>query len=423
MGCRTEAGSLAYNLAYPSRITGPLDVDLLQSCIDTVVARHEILRTTFTERNGRPVQVVHPRARIDVELVDLRDCEQPLVRAEEILRREIGIPFDLERGPLLRLWLLRIGELEHRLLRVNHHIISDTRSWRVLFNELAELYEARLAGRPAILPELPMQYGDFAVQERRRLDSRPRVYRDEVAWWTDALEGAPEPMRFPFARRVLAPNATPAEGVIRWGIEPAASMGLDQIRREAQASYFTTHLAVLAAHLARETGREDMVLGTMITRRKSAESQVLFGFFSEAAMIRVVGSLDWSFRQWLGQVQGVIRDTRAHAELPYPVLTQELRSQGTDFPPIEIMFASVEVDPTRRFGGLRVERLNKCLDVMPWEVTFCVDRWCERDGFLTTFNAHKHDPGRVRSFLDGYMRLALAVSAEPDRAVRELSLF
>jgi len=420
LGCRTQAGSLAYNLAYPSRIRGALDVDALRSSIDTIVARHEILRTTFAERNGRPVQVVHHAAQIELQFVDLRHAAQPLVRVEEILHREIGIPFDLERGPLLRLWLLRMDELEHRLLRVNHHIISDARSWRVWSDELAELYEARLAGRPAVLPELSMQYGDFAVQERRRLDPQSPVYRDEVTWWMKALDAAPEPMRLPFARPAPAPNATPAEGVIRWGIEPEASRGLDRLKREAEASYFTVHLAVLAVHLARETGREDMVLGTMVTTRKSPESQALFGFFSEVAMVRLIGSHDWSFRQWLRQVQAVMRDTRAYIELPYPVLTHELRSRGMNVPPIEIMFASVEVNPTRCFGGLRIDRLNKCHGSMPWEFTFGVDRWCEQDGFLTTFNALKHDPVGVRSFLEVCNRLVLAVSAEPDRAVKEL---
>ena len=420
LGCRTQAGSLAYNLAYPSRIRGALDVDALRSSIDTIVARHEILRTTFAERNGRPVQVVHHAAQIELHFVDLRHAAQPLVRAEEILHREIGIPFDLERGPLLRLWLLRIGELEHRLLRVNHHIISDARSWRVWSDELAELYEARLAGRPAVLPELSMQYGDFAVQERRRLYPQSPVYRDEVAWWIKALDAAPEPMRLPFARSAPTPNATPAEGVIRWGIEPEASRGLDRLRREAGASYFMVHLTAFAVHLARETAREDMVLGTMVSTRSSAELQALFGFFSEVAMIWLAGAHDWSFRQWLTHVRAVMLDTRARTKLPYPVLTQELRSRGTNVPPIEIMFASVEVNPAICFGGLKIDRLNKCHGSMPWEFTFNVDRWHERDGFLTTFNACKHDPVGVRSFIEGYKHLVLAVCAEPDRAVLSL---
>jgi hypothetical protein len=260
MGCRTQAGSIAHNLAYPSRIRGTLDVDALQRGIDAIVARHEILRTTFAERDGRPLQVVHPRARIELQCVDLRHATQPLVRSQEMLQREASIPFDLERGPLLRLWLLRIDESEHRLLRINHHIISDSRSWTVLSEELAELYESRLAGRPAVLPELPMQYGDFAVQERRRVDPQSSTYRDEVTWWTKALDAAPEPMRLPFARPAPAPNATPAEGVIRLGIEPEASRGLDRLRREAGASYFMAHLTAFAVHLARETAREDMVL-------------------------------------------------------------------------------------------------------------------------------------------------------------------
>jgi hypothetical protein len=420
LGCRTQAGSLAYNLAYPRRIRGALDVDALRRGIDTIVARHEILRTTFEERDGRPVQVIHPRARIELQFIDLRHTAQPLVRAEEILRRETGMPFDLGRGPLIRLWLLRIGELEHQLLRISHHIISDARSWRVFFEELAELYEARLTGRPAALPELPMQYGDFAVQERRRLDPQSSLYRDEVAWWTTALDAAPEPMRLPFERPAPAPSATPTEGVIRWGIEPEASRRLDRLRREVGTSYFMVHLTAFAVHLARETGREDMVLGTMVSTRISAELQVLFGFFSEVAMIRLRCAHDWSFRQWLMHVRAVMLDTRAHTELPYPELTRELRSRRTHVPPIEIIFASVEVNPAVCFGGLKIDRLNRRHGSMPWELTFNVDRWHERDGFLTTFNACKHDPVGIRSFLAGYNRLVLAVGAEPDRPVGEL---
>jgi Condensation domain len=420
LGCRTRAGSLAYNLAYPLRIRGALDVDTLQRSVDTIVARHEMLRTTFEERDGRPVQVVHPLARIELQLVDLRHGAQPLERAEEILDREIGTPFDLQRGPLLRLWLLRIGELEHQLLRVNHHIISDARSWRVFFGELAELYEARVTGRPAVLPELQMQYGDFAVRERRRLDPQSSLYRDEVDWWATALDAAPEPMILPFARSAPEPNAKPADGVIRWGLEPEVAGGLDRLRKESGASYFTAHLAAFSAHLALESEREDMVLGTMISRRSSPEMHPLFGFFSEVAMIRIAGAHHWSFRQWLMCVRAVMSDTRAHTELPFPELTRELRDRGVNVPPIEIIFASVEVNPAMSFGGLTLDRLNKHHGSMPWELTFNVDRWRESDGFLTTFNACKHDPVAVRSFIEGYKRLALAVGAEPDRPVREL---
>ncbi len=418
---RAATDPIAYNVAVPVCIRGPLDVDALRRGVNAIVARHEILRTTFEETDRRPVQVVHPVAELELQLVDLRHSAEPLARADEILQREACIPFDLERAPLLRLSLLRIGEAEHRLLRVNHHIISDAWSWKVFFDELAVLYTAHLAGRSAALPELPVQYGDFAAWERSCLDPSSSRHREEVTWWTRTLASSTAtPMRLPFERPVPAQDMTPADGTIWWGIEPEASRRLDQLGRESGATYFMVRLAVFAAQLALETGREDVVLGTMVNLRSLPQLYSLFGFFSDLATIRFRGANDWSFRQWLHCVRAAIIATTAHTQLPYPELTRELRLRGTTIPTIETLFASVEVNPAMRFAGLEIRRMNRCYGSMPWEFTFVVDRWREHDGCLATFNACKHDPDGVRSFIERYKRLALAVCAEPDTSVCEL---
>ncbi|HEX7242004.1 MAG TPA: amino acid adenylation domain-containing protein, partial [Longimicrobiaceae bacterium] len=188
---RLEPGSAAYNMAYALRLYGALDTGVLRASLDALVRRHETLRTTFAEQGGVPVQVVHPPACVALPELDLRRLPEAerTAGAERLAEEEALRPFDLARGPLLRSTLIRVGETDHVLCFTLHHIVSDGWSRDVLVREVSALYAAARLGRPAQLPELPVQYADYAVWQREWLSGE--VLDEQIGYWRDRLSGAP----------------------------------------------------------------------------------------------------------------------------------------------------------------------------------------------------------------------------------------
>ncbi|MEV4617059.1 amino acid adenylation domain-containing protein, partial [Kitasatospora sp. NPDC049258] len=191
---RLVPDSAFYNMPDPYRVRGGLDVAALQSAVDTVVARHESLRTTFTEQDGTPCQLVHPAAEVTVRVAEAPDEE----RARELAETETLAPFDLERGPLLRVLVVRVAGTDSSLLLLTlHHIISDGWSTGVLLDELSRAYAAASTGSPVELPELPVQYADFAAWQRAWL--RDEVLEGQRTYWSQALDGI-TPLELPLDR-------------------------------------------------------------------------------------------------------------------------------------------------------------------------------------------------------------------------------
>ncbi|HZI13363.1 MAG TPA: condensation domain-containing protein, partial [Myxococcus sp.] len=192
-----QPGSALYNIPEALRLEGEVDAAALERAFTALVRRHESLRTTFEPREGGPVQIINPAAPCRLAVEDLRHLP-PREREAEALRlarEEARRPFDLSRGPLLRTRLLRLAEREHLLLVTLHHIISDGWSTAVLIREVARLYEAFCQGRPSPLPELPLQYADFARWQREHLHGE--VLERQLAWWKRQLEGAPPALELP----------------------------------------------------------------------------------------------------------------------------------------------------------------------------------------------------------------------------------
>jgi len=408
-------------MALPMQIRGALDVPALRRGIDQIVRRHEVLRTTFAERGGRLVQVVHPPAAIDLPLVDLCSAANPEAEAREMLDREVHTPFDLEQGPLLRLRLVRVRDDEHWLLRINHHIVSDGWSWRVFFQELGVLYEAFRRGEPSPLPgELAFQYGDFAAWQRRYLRPGEPRYVREVAWWSRVFAEEHAPLPFPFARDAPPADPVASEGVVWWGLDPEASCELDRVGRSAGATYYMLRLAVFSAQLAIETGREDIVLGASVTNRWLTELQAMFGDFTNLVTLRLRFHGNPTFRDWLARVRAVVVDTSEHVDVPYAQLCQELRAEGIAPPEMLAVFGRSHQLPPLHFGGLEVNPLRSSLQIAPTGFTFLVDRGYEADRCHTYFDFGSYDPEGVRSFIARYQRLVAAVAADPDRPLRSI---
>jgi hypothetical protein len=413
----TPGASAGYTVASAVRIRGRLDVELLRRSLDRIVARHEALRTTFAEGAGGPVQIVHPPAPVELPLVERAGGAE----ADALLAREAAVPFDLERGPLLRLILVRVSEREHRLLRLNHHIVSDARSWKIFFAELAALYEAERRGEPPPLPqEELLQYADFAVWQRRTFTPDGRRWREEIEWWRQNLDGAPSRTPLPFARRTPDERAAVEDGVVDLGLPPEVSAELEGLRRKEGATFFMMRAAAYLALLASSTGANEVVVGTYVSTRRLSQTKDMFGFFSNLVTLRIRFHADASFRHWLSEVRPAVIEMSAHSEVPYEELCEDLRASDVTPPELTSIFSATDPMPRIRFADLEMTPLRRVFGSMPWGFTMGVDRNWEAERCMARFDARIHDPDAVRSFVERYGRLLESICADPDRPLGDL---
>ena len=288
-----------------------------------IVRRHEALRTTFAVVAGHPLQLVSPLLKIAMRVVDLTNVA-PNERQREAMRcgaAEVGQPFDLQRGPLVRAALLRLQENECVLLVIMHHIVSDGWSIGVLLDELEVLYEAFSRGRPSPLPELPLQYGDYAVWQHDWLQGE--TLREQLAYWRERLAGAPLTLDLPTDRP--RPPSQTFRGAYQTLSVPAALTSRIRILAETESvTLFMVILAALKMLLCRLSGQEDVCVGTPIAGRSRVDTEPLIGFFLNNLVLRTDLSGNPTFRELLRRVRDTALGAFAHQYLPFEKLLAEL---------------------------------------------------------------------------------------------------
>ncbi|HEX2254138.1 MAG TPA: amino acid adenylation domain-containing protein, partial [Thermoanaerobaculia bacterium] len=366
---RLYPGSAAYNLPKVIRVEGDLDAALLERVLGEIVRRHEILRTTLPLAGGNPVQVVAPPARFRLPRVDLRGL--PAARRQATARglatAEGRAPFDLEKGPLWRARLIALAAGEHVVLLTLHHTVSDGWSSGVLVRELAALYRAFAAGAPSPLPELPVQYADFAAWERRWLTGE--VLRARTAYWRTALDGV-QVLDLPTDRPASA-EAGLAGHRLSFELPAALSGGLKALALSEGVTPFVLLLAAYKVLLLRYTRQEDVCVGSPTAGRHRGELEPLIGFFVNTLALRTRLSLRAGFREVLAGVRQTVLGAQEHQELPFDKLVEELAPDRSlaHAPLFNVMFSlltsvgeSLEL-PGLRFTPLEVESRTAKFDL------------------------------------------------------------
>ena len=318
--------SLFYNLLVRVGFSGRLDVEALRRSMEAMVARHEVLRTTFPTVDGRPVGRISSPAAWVLPLHDLRELAAPAreTEAERLTRSEVTTPFDLTTGPLLRSLLLRLTDEEHVLVLTIHHIVSDGWSLNLLFRELAAFYAAFVAGTPPALPALPVQYADFAHWQRRWLTGD--VLEAQRAYWMERLAGELPVLNLPTDR--ARPAMPTLQGATRSAVIDAAILaGLRDLSRREGVTLFTTMLTAFKTLLLRYTGQEDLVVGALVAGRVRPEVEHLMGFFVNTLALRSDFSGDPTFREALRRTRDVVVGAHAHADFPFERLVEELQPE------------------------------------------------------------------------------------------------
>jgi len=414
-----------YFVSGASRLTGPLDVKALEWSLNEIVQRHEALRTTFTTIDGQPMQVIAPRLPLTLPVLDLSQLPADERAAETgRLRTEALGPFDLERGPLLRMSLLRLAEDEHFLLLTMHHIVSDGWSLGVLFRELATLYEGFVEGKPPSLPELPIQYADFAAWQRRWLSGE--ILERQLAYWKEQLSDTPPVLDLPID--LPRPAVPSIEGSFLFcEISNDLTEALKNLSRQEGVSLYMTLLAAFKILLVRYTGQDEVVVGTPIANRNSVEIENLIGFFVNTLVLRTDLSGNPPFRELLKRIREVTLGAFAHQDVPFEKLVEELQPERdlTRTPFFQVMFSlqNAPLHPVKLSQVTMTLLEDEVITSSLFDLTFDS---CERSNggmeCLLEYSTKIFERATIQRMLTHYINLLESIVANPQQRIRELPL-
>ena len=371
-----EPGNPAFNENVLLRLRGSLDVEALERSLEELVRRHEILRTRFLLEEERPVQRISLLAQLPLERVRLTGMPEDQREAEvtRLAQEEARKPFDLTQPVLLRATLLEVREDSHVLLLTNHHIISDGWSRTVLVKELVALYGAYARGQEPELPELPIQYGDYAAWQREWLQGE--VLAQQLAYWKQQLAAPRATLQLPTSHP-RPPSERYRGAVHHFELPLALAHRVAELARAEGATLYMVLLAAFDALLHRLSGQSDIIVGSPTANRGRVETEGLIGFFVNSLVLRTDLSGDPTFQELLGRVRQGTLEAFSHAELPFEKLVEELRPERdpSRSPLFQVMFTLQNVPPAQlELPGLTVEpgrvdagtaRLDLTLELIP----------------------------------------------------------
>jgi amino acid adenylation domain-containing protein len=349
-----EPENPVYNIATAVSLKGNLKKTVLEQTINEIVRRHEVLRTTFAVTEGRPSQVIAAALSLRLTTIDMSALpeDQREAEAQLLMEKEAQLPFDLTRAPLLRVCLLRLGSDEHIALLTMHHIAGDRWSLGVLMDEVSVLYDAFAAGRPSPLPELSIQYADFALWQREWLEGK--VLETHLAYWKEQLAGAPPILQLP-TDRPRSPVQTFHGRRYFMEVAPLLSSQLKELAQRENVTMFMLLLAIFQTAVSYSTSENDIIVGTDIANRNRAETEGLIGFFVNQLVLRSQIRDEGSFRDLLSEVRETALEAYAHQDLPFEKLVEAL-SPGRSLKQRPVFQVKLNVE-NRDFRELKLQDL------------------------------------------------------------------
>ncbi|HEY0604611.1 MAG TPA: amino acid adenylation domain-containing protein, partial [Herpetosiphonaceae bacterium] len=415
--------SAAYNMSLARRLCGVLDLSALQQSVNTLVARHETLRTTFQRHGNDPVQVIAPPQPLPLLVIDLLD--QPAAEREDVLRRQVAEmarrPFDLQQGPLLRVALLRVTANEHVLLLTLHHIITDGWSMGVLLRELSLLYTAQVSGQSAVLPPLPVQYADYALWQRQWVTGA--VLDQQLAYWQHQLADAPV-LELPSDRpRPAMPSHQ--GGLVHFMVDAEITNGLRQLSQAEGVTLFMTLLAAFQTLLSRYSGQTDILVGSPIAGRNRSELESLIGFFVNMLVLRTDLSGAPPVRQLLKRVRDVCLNAYAHQDLPFEQLVEELHPERSlSYNPLFQVGFALQNTPVAPLAlpDLQMSSFNVASGTSTFDLSVFMREGPNGIAGRVEYNADLFDEATIERMIGHFRVLLTAIAADPDRSITTLPI-
>ncbi|PYP86327.1 MAG: non-ribosomal peptide synthetase [Candidatus Angelobacter sp. Gp1-AA117] len=420
-----QPGSDFYNVPLAWRLTGDLDVPTLERSLQEVVRRHEQLRTCFVmdPQEGLRQKVVGEKLEVRLPVIDLRHLAagEREEQAKKIIAEEGSKPFDLTQVPLFRGVLVRMEEREHVLGLTLHHIISDDWSLRILMSEWGQLYEAYGKGEESPLPELKMQYGEYALEQRETL-SRGK-FQQQIDYWKEQLKGMPQVLELP------ADHARPMRQSFRGGIEQRVLSselvaGLNAVGKRERASLFMTALAVCQVLLMRYTGQEDFGVGTVVANRKRAEMESMLGFFLNTLVIRANLGGEPSFREVLQRARAAALAGYEHQDVSFEKLVEELAPDRdvSRTPIFQVLFTTLGEPDTLQFGELELSGFQIDIGMSKFDLVLSLQEAKEGAAVTINYAVDLFEAETIQRMLGHYEQLLKAVVENATQRVWDLPL-
>ncbi|HEX6747472.1 MAG TPA: amino acid adenylation domain-containing protein [Longimicrobium sp.] len=421
---RMAPGEPTWNIPTAMRLRGALDISALERALDALRRRHESLRTTFAEREGRAVQVVHPFAPVPLPVDDLSGLG-PEARVAEATRRaqaDMDTGFDLEAGPLFRARLLRLGDDDHVLLMCVHHIVSDGWSMGVIQREMERLYAAFAAGLPDPLAPPALQYADYAAWQREQL-SGERL-QGAIDFWRRALDGAPPALELPADHP--RPRAQRNRGARTYaGLPREATERLRELAHAENATLFAVLLAALRVVLTRWSGEDDVVIGTPVAGRTRVETEALVGYFINTLALRTPLAGDPSFRALLRRERDTALDAFQHQELPFERVVEELKvpRDPARSPVFQVMcsLANATGGGAPAFAGVKVEPVEVELSFSKFDLSFEAHDLAEGLAVACDYDTALFEKATAQALVDHLVLVLARAAGSPDAAVSALA--
>ncbi|MFL1555606.1 amino acid adenylation domain-containing protein [Pseudomonas sp. O11] len=414
-----DPASAAYHVPSVLRLKGVLDKAALQRAFDTLVARHESLRTHLQQEAGRTVQVISPQARIELVLIESVEAS---LKAQ--VQAQIAEPFDLRQGPLMRVSLLRLAEDEHVLVLVQHHIISDGWSMQVMVDELVQLYQAHSQGQLLQLPALPIQYADYAAWQRSWMDAGEKAR--QLDYWRETLGGEQPVLELPFDHQR---PAVPTHRGARLNIALPAPL-LGELKALAQREGVTLFMLLLASYqvlLHRYSGQQDIRVGVPIANRNRVETERLIGFFVNTQVLKADLDGHLTVTKLLAQVKQRALQAQAHQDLPFEQLVEALQPERSLSlsPLFQVAFnhnISLASQHLQRLAQLQMSPISWDETVAQFDLTLDVEESQEQLRASLSYATDLFEPATIERMARHWQNLLQAMVADQQQTVAQLKL-
>ncbi|MFN6572321.1 amino acid adenylation domain-containing protein [Dendronalium sp. ChiSLP03b] len=424
--------SQSYNMLEALRLNGSLNIAALEQSLSELIRRHEVLRTTFPTVEGKPIQKIAPPQALNLPIHDLQglSAEEQTAQIRQMAQYIASKPFNLAVGPLVEFTLLQLGEQDYVLLLKMHHIIYDGWSLSIFFGEFSLAYAAFTQGLPNPLPELTIQYADFAFWQRQWLTGE--VLERQLSYWQQQLAGAPLVLELPSvseARRRHRPR--PPLQSFQGGVEYSLlnrhlTQSLKQLSQESETTLFMTLLAAFMVLMSRYSGQSDILIGSPIANRNSSQVEQLMGFFANTLALRGNLSDNPTFAEFLAQVRQTTLSAYAHQDLPFEMVVEKLQPERdlSRNPLVQVMFSLQNAPQSSgNLSGLNMQNIALPLDVQArfdleinfWEVPGGLEAtWC--------YNTDIFEATTIARLAEHFQTLVQAIVANPQTRVAQLPM-
>jgi amino acid adenylation domain-containing protein len=413
---RLAPGGPAYTIPVAFRLTGRLDAGALTAAVDALAGRHQALRLAFREVDGEPVQEAGPADRIALHHVD---GSADSADADAAIAEFFARGFDLAREPPFRAMLARTADDEHVLAMAMHHVASDGASTPVLMGELSALYAAALDGRDAHLPDPPLQLPDFAAWQRER-----EVDADAVAWWRDALAGAPHVLEVP-ADGHRPPAQSFAGSRVAFAIPAGVSRAVRARAAAEHASLFSVLAAALAATLHRATREADLLIGTAVANRQAPGAEAAVGFFANTVPLRIRVDGDATARALIARARMAVAGAQDHAQVPFDRIVEaaDVRRDPSRPPLVQVMLS---LDPAEEealaLPGIRAERISVDTGASPFDLTLSLVDAPDGIRGEVQYRTDLFEPATVQRLADRFAAVLRSFADDPATRLADLPL-